>query len=284
MASHLNKFVNTLTNKSAIIIGRENLANMSNSLNQIFSKSKYREFMKPGNVIQLVSRSSHRALQICSSLNDPNRLVLNGQGQIGAEFANAHFVIETEPKNKHLKFKNRLSYVAFDNDYPCILSEPTGKPKHKSEYIRARNEFRLHEVIGSDEYFSLESVYFPGKYLSVLPSGELTVSRNKADESTHFYIHVVNVNLANTPSAMTSTVVMPPQLVTPAATPGVENPSGFTNAQQKEQEAMAATAAAANSPSAPAPTTSNAANQIDPDLADQMPPSYTSLYPRLPTS
>lgn len=291
MSSHINKLMNTITNKSAIIIGRENLASMSNSINKMISKSKYRDFMKSGNIIQLISRNSHRSLQICSSLNDPNRLVLNGSGQVGNEFLNSHFVIETESKHNHLKFKNRLTYIAFDNDYPCLLSEPTQKPKHKSEYIRSRNEFRLHEVIGSDEYFSLESVYFPGKYISVLPSGDLTVSKNKADESTHFYVHVINVNPANTPATLTTGVrgsqsqvqIQTQTVLLPSATPAVDNSSGLSNSQQKEQEANAAAQASAT-PSASAPSTSASAfNQPDPDLSENMPPSYTSLYPKLPT-
>ena len=42
----------------------------------------------------------------------------------------------------------------------------------------------------SDEYFALESVYFPGKYISILPDGSIAVSRNKADESTQFCLNV----------------------------------------------------------------------------------------------
>ena len=67
-----------------------------------------------------------------------------------------------------------MNFFALDEPggVPCILSEPTHKKPKPHEFIRARNEFRLHEVIGSDEWFSLESVYFPGRYVSITPDGK----------------------------------------------------------------------------------------------------------------
>jgi hypothetical protein len=59
---------------------------------------------------------------------------------------------------------------------PCILSEPTSKKPKPHEFIRARNEFRLHEVIGSEEWFALESVYFSGKYISISPDGKIALA------------------------------------------------------------------------------------------------------------
>ena len=197
MASFVNKIVSSVTNNTSTIIGRENMTKISNSLNRTFKQAKYRDFLKSGNVIQLISKTSHNSLQICASQNDPNRLILLGNGQIGEEFFNAHFtlirgikaihnnlIIKSnlenflfqiiQDKNDHLKFQNRLNFLACDEPgIPCVLSEPT-KPKPKPyEYIRARNEFRLHEIIGSEEWFALESVYFPGRYISITPEGRL---------------------------------------------------------------------------------------------------------------
>ncbi len=275
MTSHINKLVNTITNKSALVIGRENLTKLSNSINKTFLKSKYRDFLKAGNTVQIISKVSRMSLQICSSQNDPNRLILNGAGQIGPEAFNSQFMIETDPKENHLKFRNHLHYIAFDQDVPCVLAEPTTKPKHKSEYIRTRNEFRMHEVIGSDEYFALESVYFPGKYISILADGSIAVSRNKADESTHFCLNVLTVNPNNN-----GPVIVPASssnLNISAAVASNSNNNNnlpMTSNRQKEEEA----ANESERGSAEAAASNNL-----PD-SDQVPPTYSSLYPRLPSS
>lgn len=164
MTSFINKLASSVTNTAGSIVGRENLTKLTNSINRTIKKSKYRDFMKAGNVVQLISKTSHQSLQICTSRNDPNRLILLGNGQIGIEHLNAHFLIEIDPRNSHLKFKNRNNYMAYDNDVPCILAD-VPNPKSPKEAIRARNEFRLHELIGSDEWFALESVYYPGRYV-----------------------------------------------------------------------------------------------------------------------
>ena len=213
------------------------------------------------------------SLQICSSQNDPNRLILNDAGQIGPEAFNSQFMIETDPKENHLKFRNHLHYIAFDQDVPCVLAEPTTKPKHKSEYIRTRNEFRMHEVIGSDEYFALESVYFPGKYISILPDGSIAVSRNKADESTHFCLNVLTVNPNNN-----GTVIVPASSSTlnisaaAAASNSNNNDSPMTSKKEEANESERRSAEAA------------ASNNLTSELSDQVPPTYSSLYPKLPLS
>lgn len=162
MASFINKLASSVTNSAGSLVGRDNMTKLTNSINRTIKKSKYRDFMKPGNVVQIISKTSHQSLQICTSRNDPNRLILLGNGQIGMDFLNAHFLIELDPRSGHFKFKNRLNYMAFDNDVPCVLAD-VPNPKNSKEAIRARNEFRLHEMIGSDEWFALESVYYPGR-------------------------------------------------------------------------------------------------------------------------
>jgi hypothetical protein len=51
----------------------------------------------------------------------------------------------------------------------------------------------LHEILGSAEYFALESVKYRGRYLSCLPNGSIAVSRDKSQEISHFYVHVLFV-------------------------------------------------------------------------------------------
>lgn len=293
MSSFINKLSSNITNTAGSIVGRENLTKFSNSINRTFKKSKYRDYMKQGNVVQLISKNSHMSLQICTSRNDPNRLILLGNGQIGLEYLNAHFVIECDPRNSHLKFKNRTNYVAYDNDVPCILAEVVN-PKNSKEAIRARNEFRLHEIIGSDEWFALESVYYPGRYLSILPDGSITTTRDKSDESAHFCLHVINVVQQNMRPNSGIFVYSPPVVSVSEAAPAnppptsaatVAGPSysngevaaaggdaAANNAWSKEQEAAAYEQNNRQSnqqPSAPATTTDT-------------PPTYTNLFPQLP--
>lgn len=200
MASFLNKLSNSITNTASSVIGRENATKLANSINKVVYSAKYRDILKPGNVVQLISRTSHMSVQICASPNDLSRLIILGNGQIGPDHRNSHFSVIKEPKHGHFKFQNGPNFFAMDepNGIPCVLAEPTGKKPKKHEFIRARNEFRIHEVIGSEEWFSLESVYFPGKYVAITPDGSITtVVKNKADETTHFCLHLIYEHPSN---------------------------------------------------------------------------------------
>jgi len=78
MASFFNKVSNSISNNASIVLGRENVNKLTNALNNVIYNAKYREFLKPGNIIQLISKNSHMSLQICSSQNDSNRLIVLG--------------------------------------------------------------------------------------------------------------------------------------------------------------------------------------------------------------
>lgn len=263
MSSFINKVASTITNTTGSVIGRDNITKLSNSINRgILLKSKYREFMKGGNVIQLISKSSHMTLQICQSQNDSNRLILLGNGQIGPEFQASHFLIETDPSQKHFKFRNANNYICYDNEIPCILRETNDK----YNAIRSRNEFRLHEILGSDEYFALESVYFPGRYLSILPDGSITSTKNKGDQNTHFCLNLIKNNtvqmrapIVTQPSFAPSPVVGVRESAGPLNNYNTESTNSF---QSKEEEAKFD----GNVPPAP---------KYD------LPPTYTNLYPKL---
>jgi hypothetical protein len=51
----------------------------------------------------------------------------------------------------------------------------------------------MHEILGSSEYFALESVKYRGRFLACLPNGSITVTRDKSQEISHFYVHVLFV-------------------------------------------------------------------------------------------
>ena len=293
MASFLHKVANSVTNSTSGIIGRGNMTKLANSINQIFTTTKYRDYMKAGNTIQLISRTSRLAVQICASQNDPSRLIVLGNGQVGPEYLNSQLVIEFDKKTGHYKFKSYRNYLAFDQDIPCIIPEPVN-PKHNWEKMRSRNEFRIHEVIGSDEYFCLESVYSPGRYLAVTPQGDITVSRNKTDEATQFCLHVIHVLPDNyreglmrespsvnsiPPSTAPAPAVVPTAgaMTTSASTSsGLSSRSTSENYSSKEAEAAQYNQNLSSyvPPSAPAQSSA----PVEPEI----PPTYTSLFPKLP--
>jgi hypothetical protein len=277
MSSFVNKIASTVTNKTSSIIGRENLNKLTNGLNRSLIKSKYREYMKNGNTIQLISKNSHMSLQICKSQNDSNRLVLFGNGQIGPEYTNSHWVIEIDPKNGHYKFRNGMNYLCFDQDVPCILTQPPIQPKKTSEQIRARNEFRLHELLGSDEHFALESVYYPGRYLSILPDGSISVTRDKSQESSHLFIHVIHVynqTGAPAPSRPQSQIVQTQNsYVIQQTDNSTDNFTNNDSANQKELETHPSDIATGSQSDA----TSSISNNHD-----LPPPNYSNLFPSLP--
>lgn len=282
MASYVNKIANTITNKTGSLIGRENLTRLTNSLNQS-NKSKYRDYLTNGNVIQLISKTSHMSLQICASQNDPSRLILLGNGQIGPQFNHSHFIIEIVPSNGHLKFRNAQNYLAFDMEVPCILT-PVLNPRTKRDEIRTRNEFRLHELFGDAEYFAIESVYYPGRYLAVYPDGSITYTKNKTEDISHFCLHVIQaatlipqIYPAYNPLSNGTENPVPQQPSTSSQRNSVASAYNVPSEKQQESDMYAASTSAAAA--AAAGSRSSAPPQA---TSIETPPAYQALFPKLP--
>ena len=284
MSSFANKLANSLTSKGSTLIGRGPLTKLTNSINRALFKNKYRDFMKPNNLVQICSKSSHCSLQICQSRNDASRLILMGDGAIDHAHTahHAHFLIEKDKNNDNLKFRNGLHYIAFDNEVPTILCEPTHPNGKKHEFIRARNEFRLHEIIGSDEHFALESIYYPGRYLAILPDGSITVTRDKSADIAQFFLHVIAVNGVpyTAPIAATANgavISRPESMYTPPGTSSDRSsnyPDGATApmpnyASEKQQESESAFRNTSSEYGTPA-------------TQPEQPPTYNNLFPQLP--
>lgn len=303
MSKFLNKLSNSITNNAGVLIGRENLSKISNSINRAIWTSKYREDMKAGNIVQLVSRNSHQAVQICASQNDPNRLIVLGNGQIGPEHRNSHFSVIKIKNNSHFKFQNGPNFLALNEPagIPCVLSEPTHPKPKPVEFIRARNEFRLHEVIGSDEWFCLESVYFPGKYVSIMPDGGITVSKNKDDFSCHFGVHLITEHPSNVRPGTSARQSLQPS----ASNASLTNAAGYAAASTSADRASLASNQSYNSNQAGANSVQSeesrrkqeeseryareqqeqtaSAPAAEP-VQDVVPPAYGNLFPTLPSA
>lgn len=78
------------------------------------------------------------------------------------------------------------------NRLPRILTHSNDPQRNKFIKLH-KHEFRIHEILGSAEYFALESVKYRGRFLACLPNGSITVSRDKSQEISHFYVHVLFV-------------------------------------------------------------------------------------------
>jgi len=222
------------------------------------------------------------ALQIMASQNDQSRLILYGNGQVGPNFSSSQFVLEVDKKTNNLKFRNYRNFIAFDNDdIPCVLAE-IANPQNNSQKMRNRNQFRLHEILGSEEHFTLESVYSPGRYLAVTPDGSITVSKNKTDESTYFCIHVIhvlpenikgdlkkleNVNNLNSP-------IEPVGLQGPVTNSALPSTGIIVISGSKSGEADLHANRISEIPSAP--------SQPSTLPTFEVPPVYSSLFPQLP--
>jgi len=261
MAFLINKFSNAVTNATGSIVGRENLAKLSNSINQsLFIKSNYRKHIRSGNVVQLISRNSNQSLQICQNLN-AGVLVLFGNGQIGNDHLNAHFHLYVNPKNRHISLRNFNNYITFESNSTLTVTSENElfnvkkKKKHANQFVKT--ELRLHELFGSDEHFALESVFCPGNYLCVSSDGHIATTKNKTSQEAHFKLYLIKNfyegdNIDNSPAPY-------------------EQPAGAENVSVGDQ----------------AQASSSLTFEMDepqPDLSTDSPPDYSSLYPKLPTN
>lgn len=283
----LNKASNSLVNNLGTFIGRENATRLTNAANKAIFKANYRDLMKAGNVVQLIARLSEQSIQICASQNDPNRLIILGNGPVGPEYRHAHFNLIRIKENGHLKFQNGSNFFALDEPggIPCVLAEPTHKKPKKHEFIRARNEFRLHEVIGSEDWFCLESVYFPGKYVAILPDGSITVTKNKAEEQAHFRLFLIQEHPANVkPAAQPLVISIQPSMHSSSSSASLSSRASVSapeapptsNAKQQEAERYAREQAMAAS------TTQQPSTSYTVQTEDATPPAYGNLFPTLP--
>jgi hypothetical protein len=275
MAFIVNKITNGLTNATGSLIGRENLTNIANSLNKSYvSDSKYRPFIKHGNVIQLVSRNSLRPIQIVRSIHNPTQLIITADGQVGESFINSHFTIMVNNRNQHLAFQNSNNYIGLSPNR--LLGVLTIDDQKLLSYKTKKNlinniEFRLHEIFGSEEYFCLESTYSPGNYLSVAPDNSIVFVKNKTEKSAHFRLHLIHNAYIATPTGQILTPVASGAAAVASSAPPYVAEDPDSSDYSKEEEANRNDAASA-------PVVEPAASSSMNDA----PPVYNSLYPQLP--
>ena len=114
-------------------------------------------YLKPGNVIQFVSRASGRSIQIIVS-KESNELICDAIGGTGPFFPNAHWLVVCGQHGRYY-FHNNYNYLAIKNGKAAII------PSSMNEKPPVESEFRVQDVLGSTQAIYLESVQQPGYFI-----------------------------------------------------------------------------------------------------------------------
>lgn len=143
-------------------------------------------YLKPGNVIQFISRASARSIQIVVS-KETNELICDAIGGTGPFFPNAYWLVICGPHGRYF-FHNNYNYLSIKNGKVTII------PSSASEKPPVEAEFRVQDVLGSAQAIYLESVNTPGYFLNFDEEG-VSGDENKAkikDKYTQFEIQLVS--------------------------------------------------------------------------------------------
>lgn len=143
-------------------------------------------YLKPGNVIQFISRASARSIQIVVS-KETNELICDAIGGTGPFFPNAYWLVVCGPHGRYF-FHNNYNYLSIKNGKVTII------PSSTSEKPPVEAEFRVQDVLGSAQAIYLESVNTPGYFLNFDEEG-VSGDENKAkikDKYTQFEIQLVS--------------------------------------------------------------------------------------------
>lgn len=171
------------------MLGKIDSYSFENSLHDSFSCIS-RVYLKPGNVIQLISRSSARSIQIVVS-KDSNELICDAIGGTGPFFPNAYWLVVCGQHGRFY-FHNNYNYLAVKNGKIIII------PSSISERPPSESEFRVQDVLGSAQAIYLESVHMPGYFLSFdengVPGDEMKLKTK--DKGSQFEIQLVKNNLS----------------------------------------------------------------------------------------
>ncbi|XP_074653338.1 uncharacterized protein LOC141907555 [Tubulanus polymorphus] len=115
-----------------------------------------------GNVVQLVSRSSGKALQIVQSA--AGGLVVDGLGPEGPQFYHAHWTVKSF-SNYRVQLINNCNYLAIVNGFTVLRNYPQGTNPGPETLLK------MHCAEGS--FIMFESTIDPGRHIAILPDGTL---------------------------------------------------------------------------------------------------------------
>ncbi|CAF0907173.1 unnamed protein product [Adineta steineri] len=145
--------------------GRDYLTSAANTVNSLVKGKDARVYLKPGNVIQFISRASNRSIQIVVA-KETNELICDAIGGTGPFFPNAYWLVVCGQHGRYY-FHNNYNYLAIKNGKIVII------PSSTSEKPPVEGEFRVQDVLGSAQAIYLESVHMPGYFISFDEEGTL---------------------------------------------------------------------------------------------------------------
>ncbi|CAF1250019.1 unnamed protein product [Adineta ricciae] len=138
--------------------GRDYLTTAANTVNSLVKGKDARVYLKPGNVVQFISRASARSIQIVVA-KDTNELICDAIGGTGSFFPNAYWLVVCGQHGRYY-FHNNYNYLAIKNGKIAIIPSSVG------EKPPAEAELRVQDVLGSAQAIYLESVQTPGYFIS----------------------------------------------------------------------------------------------------------------------
>ncbi|CAF0778865.1 unnamed protein product [Didymodactylos carnosus] len=173
--------------------GRDYLATAANRLNQVVKGKDAQVYLKPGNIIQFICRSSGRTIQIVMSATS-NELVPDAIGGSGSYYPNSHFLVVCSQYDRYY-FHNNYNYLGLKNHQPCIVPSSFGTTPPEE------CEFRVHDMLGSATHIYLESVQSPGFFLSFDENGAISneAACKLKDKNSQFQVSLIAYGPGITP-------------------------------------------------------------------------------------
>lgn len=146
--------------------------------------------MKPGNVIQFISRSSARSIQIVVS-KECNELICDAIGGSGPYFPNAHWLVVHGQQHGRYFFHNNYNYLGIRSGKIIII------PSNMQERPPSDAEFRVQDVLGSAQALYLESTQSPGHFLNFNEDGTPgnALQMKLKDRSSQLEIQLVHFSM-----------------------------------------------------------------------------------------
>ncbi|KAK7105896.1 uncharacterized protein [Littorina saxatilis] len=174
---------------------------LGNKINEAVDTSRTAPLLslfQTGNVVQLVSRSSGKALEILAGPD--GRLVLDGKGPVDPNAFNTVWTVINEGNNQ-VRLHNNYNYLTISSGHTMLIHMPPG------EIHGVETKWQLTTNLEA-RFVMLESLKERGRYVGILPSGELKPALACSRENdAHFGVQLVYSPYPHPPTSTTVTTV-----------------------------------------------------------------------------
>lgn len=157
-------------------------AKLDETISKHYGNSAIMNLFQTGNVVQLISKTTGRTLQILQAPN--GQLVLDGNGPDDPQAFHTHFIVTREPDNV-VTLHNNYNYVAVVNGFATV--HRAAEQGHVTLHCR----LRLHEP--SDKYVSMESLQEKTSAVGVTSSGAMksALATRYTDKDAFFAVRLI---------------------------------------------------------------------------------------------